>query len=495
MIVLFILTLVSGLSVMPMTPVFGLAVQTPSQAPAAQPAEQTPPEVPTAPEASAAEAIGREIEELARQRERLNESLEEIDRRAQEAEEARIEAVQEETERLEETRRELERTLRDVERDRADDQEGFERDDDGWVERARARKPNEKFGFGSTIKVRSRETVADVVVVAGGAKIDGDVVGDVTTFGGECKINGRVSGNVTAFGGDVELGPHARVEGDVSSVGGQIYDHPGAYVGGSRDGGASFDMGDFRGFERSQTIGSIFGWADWVQFFWALLFTGFLVVLAGLVYLILQRPVERVRDVAFDAPLRSFLTGFLILVLSIPALVAVMIVLAISIIGIPFLVILCLLLPFALIGFLVVLFYGYSAVALGVGNVLRSQLRLGLGSGLAMLAVGIVALRAMGLSGDLLDAIGLPAFVTVLFGFTAAIIQFFAVSVGLGAVVNSRLGLAAESGSGFVSPPDLPPIPEAEDDGLSVGVEFGADDEDLSDWMDDPSDDQPDRSR
>ncbi len=384
-----------------------------------------------------------ELEELERQRSELDQQL--VHRRA-EIEAERAQAAEDE-------------------RIRGEDSQQSPESRDWRREARRKRGADQKFGFGSSVKVRAGEVADDVISIAGGAKIDGEVLGDVTTFGGAAKINGYVSGSVTAIGGNVELGPRAVVDGDVSSLGGEVLLEPTSEVGGeiSDSEAVDFDFGNLDLLRRGHRTRQVFGFADWVEFFWALMFTGFLVVLCGFLYLVFQRPVERVRDVAFDSPLKSFLIGLLTVVLSIPALVAVIIVLAISIIGIPFLIILVLLLPFALIALMIAVVYGYTAIAVGVGSVLRSHLRLSMTSGLALLLVGIVALRALTLSGDLLDAIGLPAFVTVLFAFAGFVIQAAAGMTGLGAVFLSRFGLASAIPA-YRPPTVLPPVPTFGDD-------------------------------
>ena len=468
-------------------------------APAAPPAQPTPAAAPqpverteTSQEAESAEtARDREMEqrvrelderraqlerELAQSRQRLDE----IDRRVEEAVAEQEQAAEDEIQRIEE---QLERLQEDRDRWLEErDAERARREDD-WRREARMRRSADpKIAFGTTVKVREREVAEDVVSIAGGAKIDGEVLGDVATFGGPAKVDGRVGGSVTAFGSDVELGPQAVVDGDVTSVGGEVRSHPGARVGGEINGGdgIDFDIGRIDWFDGPRRIERAFGWADWVEFFWALLFTGFLIVLCGFLYLVLSRPLERVRDTSVDSAAKSLLIGFLILALSIPGLVTVIIVLAISIIGIPFLIILLLSLPFLMIALLAAMLYGFAAVSLAVGSVLRGQLKLGITSSLMMIAVGVFALRTMTLSGDLLDAIGLPGFITVLFGFAGFVIQLGALCTGLGAVVLSRFGLSSSAG-GAAPPPDLPPLPHP-------GAETEEWADDVADsWPDDPA--------
>lgn len=464
-----------------------------------QPAPATPPAQPTpaaAPEAAqqedAAEAareqeLERRLREIDQRREQLErelaqsrQRLDDLDRRVEEAvaeqeqaAEEEIRGIEEQLDRLQDDR---DRWTEERERERA-------RREDEWRREARVRRnADPKIAFGTTVKVREREVAEDVVSIAGGAKIDGEVLGDVATFGGEAKIDGRVGGSVTAFGSNVELGPRAVVDGDVTAVGGEVRSHPGARVGGEINGGdgIDFDIGRLDWFDGPRRIERAFGWADWVEFFWALLFTGFLIVLCAFLFLVLRRPLERVRDTAVDSTAKSLLIGFLVLALTIPGLVTVIIVLAISIIGIPFLLILLLASPFLLIALLAAMLYGYAAISLAVGSVLRGQLKLGITSSLMMIAVGVFALRTMTLSGDLLDAIGLPGFITVLFGFAGFVIQLGALCTGLGAVVLSRFGLASAA-SGAARPPDLPPLPRPE------GEADGWVDDDVDSWGDDPA--------
>lgn len=437
-------------------------------------------------EAERDQELDRRIQELDQRRQQLEQELarsrqrlDEIDRRVEEAVAEQEQAAEQDIQRIEE---QLERLQDDRDRSLAERDAEREQREDEWRREARLRRDADpKIAFGTTVKVRQGEIAEDVVSIAGGAKIDGEVLGDVATFGGEAKIDGKVRGSVTAFGSDVELGPRAVVDGDVTSVGGEVRSHPGARVGGEINGGdgIDFDIGRIDWFDGPRRIERAFGWADWVEFFWALLFTGFLIVLCAFLFLVLRRPLERVRDTSVDSAAKSLLIGFLILALTIPGLVTVIIVLAISIIGIPFLLILLLALPFLMIALLAAMLYGFAAVSLAVGSVLRGQLKLGITSSLMMIAVGVFALRTMTLSGDLLDAIGLPGFITVLFGFAGFVIQLGALCTGLGAVVLSRFGLASSSPDA-VPPPDLPPLPSTEDEMTQWA------DEVADSWPDDP---------
>ena len=460
---------------------------TPAASESAEQAEEQARREAEAAEVARAQELEQQVRDFDQRREQLEQELaqsrqrlDEIDRRVEEAVAEQEEAAEDEIRRIQE---QLERLEEDRDRWVEERETERERREDDWRREARLRRnADPKIAFGTTVKVRSGEIAEDVVSIAGGAKIDGEVLGDVATFGGPAKIDGRVGGSVTAFGAEVELGPRAVVDGDVTSVGSEVRSHPGARVGGEINGGdgIDWDIGRLDWFEGSRRIERAFGWADWIEFFWALLFTGFLIVLCAFLFLVLRRPLERVRDTAVDSAAKSLLIGFLILALTIPGLVTVIIVLAISIIGIPFLLILLLALPFLLIALLAAMLYGFAAISLAVGSVLRGQLKLGMTSSLMMIAVGVFALRTMTLSGDLLDAIGLPGFITVLFGFAGFVIQLGALCTGLGAVVLSRFGLAS-SASGAAPPPDLPPLPQPETETEEWAEEYA------ESWDDDPA--------
>ena len=75
-------------------------------------------------------------------------------------------------------------------------------------------------------------------------------------------------------------------------------------------------------------------------------------------------------------------------------------------------------------------------------------------AGLITLLVGVVALSALSLTGQFLDAVGLPWFVHGMFGFSGFLIQFVASCMALGAVFLSRLGQ-----QGPPTPAGLPPLP------------------------------------
>jgi cytoskeletal protein CcmA (bactofilin family) len=85
-----------------------------------------------------------------------------------------------------------------------------------------------------TAVVAEDETVTDVIVFHGAARIEGTVSGDLVIFDGPATIVGTVEGDAVAFNGLLRLGPMGSVEGDVyadersmalsATVGGDVTD-------------------------------------------------------------------------------------------------------------------------------------------------------------------------------------------------------------------------------------------------------------------------------
>jgi hypothetical protein len=385
-----------------------------------------------------------EIEEARRLQEELQRQIEELEARQREI-----------AERVRETQEEIERRLQEelaVEPD-----EELEIDEPAETPRAprppRARRADQKFSFGTTVRVREGEVAADVVSLGGGIKIDGEVRGGAVAVGGEIKVEGRVTGDVIAFGEDVELGEDSEVLGNVVSVGGRVNRAPGARVVGeiSEVGlSAGVPWGDrFRRWsDRREEMRPVFRMGEWLELIGSLFGTALLIVLGGLTILVAPAAVNRTAHVAGDEVFKSLLVGLGVELLSLPALVVLVIVLAISIIGIPLL----LLVPFVVLLLVLAAVFGFIAVGVAVGRRLSGAL--GVGSGrLAYLVTGILAIQALTMVGEFLDGLGLPMLIYGLFALVGFVVQFLAWTTGLGAAVLTRFGA---QGTG----PRLPPLPQ-----------------------------------
>src|ERR1019366_1705836 len=71
--------------------------------------------------------------------------------------------------------------------------------------------------------------------VRSGGSVTGDAdetVSDVVVIGGTARVMGEVDGDLVVIGGAAYLGPHAEVRKDVTVIGGTLSRHPRAHVGG-----------------------------------------------------------------------------------------------------------------------------------------------------------------------------------------------------------------------------------------------------------------------
>ena len=386
------------------------------------------------------------IEQLEERRRQLKEEQDELERqmegarRAREIEETAPEAVELESLSPAEARREARRQKRP--------RRGGSRSD-------------QKFAFGSTIKIQEGEVASDLLALGGGIKVDGEVLGNAVAVGGSVKVEGRVTGDVVAVGRNVELGPNAEVLGDAISVGGKVVREEGSTVAGRVSEvavGGDIDFGDWWWINRGIDWGDRgpFSWGAWVDLSWSLVSSLLLLVLTALVLLVVRDPVDRVGRLAFAEPFKALLVGLAVELLFLPAFVVIAVLLAISIIGIPLL----LFLPFFLLLLVAASLFGFTGVAVGAGRFLKERFALGINNRLAFLVVGLAGIQGISLAEEFLDGIGLPFFIYALFGLFGFLVKYLAWTTGLGAVVLGRFGSRSTPipRPPVATPPPLPPL-------------------------------------
>ena len=301
------------------------------------------------------------------------------------------------------------------------------------------RKSSTRVHVGGDVSVAEDEEVTDPVVA---------IFGTVTLLG-------RADDDVVAVLGNVHLGPKAVVRGDVTSVGGHVEQEPGATIHGKVTevglGAPHFAphplmaLGALGGLDMMHGSFRLVG---------TLLRIGVVLVLAFLVALLGQRPVERIGDRAARDPWLSGFTGLLAQLLFVPVVVIVVVVLAISIIGIPLLV----LVPFAILAFLLAIVVGFTGVALRVGRWAAGDHRsifLSLTVGVVLAASVSVLARTIGLLPGPLWAITWPL------GVLGFFLEYLVWTVGLGAALLTRFGsrglpYGPYGSSGLAVPPPLP---------------------------------------
>lgn len=295
---------------------------------------------------------------------------------------------------------------------------------DGW--RGGDRGDGVRIRIGRSYHVAPRAVQSDPLIV---------IAGSVT-------IDGRVEDEVVVVGGNLRVGPTAIVRGDLTTVGGTITIDPRADVQG--------------------TVSEASSLLPWLGVEWptdhrwwaaaALVLTMirlmFLLVVAVLVVAVAPRWAGDAGRDSADAPGAAALTGWAVQILFVPAVLALTVALAISVVGIPLMAGV----PLLFLALACIWTAGFSATAARVGRALRGQ-----GRGSSDLTgfdafLGIVVLAAVTIAGHLV-ALGpawlLPvAIVIVLCGLT---IEYVAWSIGLGAA--TRVMLAQWRGD---QPPRLP---------------------------------------
>ena len=210
-----------------------------------------------------------------------------------------------------------------------------------------------------TVEGDVRSGVGDVVVngeVGGGIKagsgdveVNGPVGGDIDAGFGDVDINAPVDGDVEVGRGDVDLGPGALVRGSVHYGSGEFRGNREAVEGTIRAGGMGPDMDHDMDHDRGG-----FGILDIVGWLFA---TALFAACSVLVAVLAPGPLSAAARKAEESPAMSLLFG----VASVPAVVVLCVVLAVSIIGIPLLLLLA---P----AYLALVFFGALVAAFFVGR-------------------------------------------------------------------------------------------------------------------------------
>lgn len=297
----------------------------------------------------------------------------------------------------------------------------------------------------------------DRVRVLGSVEVgpDEEVRGDVVAVLGSARVDGHVGGEVVAVLGSVELGPNAHVEGDVTSVGGQVRRAPGARVDGAINEIAFSPRVELR-------PPWWIGWMPWVFGTWdsvarvgrllgTLVRFVLLLLLGMLVVLVAHDPVQRAAARVRAEPLKAGFVGFLAELLVLPVLIVTVVVLVISIVGIPLL----LLVPFALVALLVLLLFGFTATASGVGRAVaerfgweRRRPYREFATGLLLVFTPLLIARAFGLAGGPFSVFAVALAVVGL------VVEYAAWTAGFGAAL---LGVFSRGPVRFPAPPSSPP--------------------------------------
>ena len=275
------------------------------------------------------------------------------------------------------------------------------------------------------------------------------VAGDVAVLGGPLDVHGTIDGSAVVYGGDVVVYPGGSVGGDAVAVLGRVRLAGGAVGGeirsvrGSLEPAAAAARPSALATVRGQ-LGLVAGWFAVL----ALMGVGVLVFAGGP----LEGVVERLER-GFGAALLAGIVGQVALA---PALLLLVVALAITIIG-------ALLVPFAVVGYVIaaagLMTLGFLAVARVIGGAIgfgrRASQLTERGAALRGLVLGIAALIAVWLVAALLAP--LPTAAVISRGIAFAV-TWVAVTAGFGAALLSRAGTRRAPG-----PSTREPLPVEEE--------------------------------
>ena len=268
----------------------------------------------------------------------------------------------------------------------------------------------------------------------------------IVVFGGDATIDGHTDDDVVVIGGTLRLGPTAVVDGDVVTVGGDAVIDPAARVRGTVD-TAVVDV---------PHVDWGIGWPVWRETGWnwkgwwplaalsATVLRLTLVLIVSLLLTVVAPDWVRSMGVRASSALSSGLLGAVAEILFVPALVAVVVVLAISIVGIPLLGAI----PFALALGALAWTGGFAAVAVCLGARLRGSSVAISTSLVTDLMVGFIAISGLTIVAHVIS-VG-PGWMTPLGWMTRAAgmaLEYVAWTIGLGAALSGR----------FVRPRATPP--------------------------------------
>jgi hypothetical protein len=260
----------------------------------------------------------------------------------------------------------------------------------------------------------------DLVIPAGTS-----TSGSVMVVRGNIDVYGNVDGAATAVLGDVIVHEGGRVRGGAVALMGHVRNEGGSILGVIKDVGTTHNRStiSFGGRPRT-TLGSLVAAIVWLV---VLLLVGTLVLFFGRDYF------TRAVEVVTNETGRSLLTGVLGGLASIPALVALVIAMAITIIGIFFI-------PIGVAAFLIavsgIAILGFLAVAhvTGIAIAGKREAETPAGQELQFLYTGILAFSALWIIAAAFTWFPILGAILRVFAFS---VTFVAVATGFGAVILS----------------------------------------------------------
>ncbi|HKN58969.1 MAG TPA: hypothetical protein VJV97_08950 [Gemmatimonadaceae bacterium] len=272
----------------------------------------------------------------------------------------------------------------------------------------------------SGIKRYAQVTTGDLTIPAGTT-----TSGSVMVIRGNLDVYGNVDGAATAVLGDVVVHEGGRVRGGAVALGGHVRNEGGSILGVIKDVGATHNRStvSFGGRPRT-TLGSLAA-----AFLWLVV----LLLVGTFVLFFMRDYFTRAVEVVTNETGRSLLTGVLGGIASIPALIALIVALAITIIGV-------FLIPIGVAAFLIavsgIAILGFLAVAqvAGIAIARKREAETPAGQELQFLYTGILAFSAMWIVAAAFTWFPILGSILRMFAFS---VTFVAVATGFGAVILS----------------------------------------------------------
>jgi hypothetical protein len=247
--------------------------------------------------------------------------------------------------------------------------------------------------------------------------------GSVAAIRGDLNVYGNVDGAATAILGDVIVHEGGRVRGGAVALGGHVRNEGGSILGVIKDVGATHNRStvSFGGRPRT-TLGSLAA-----AFLWLVV----LLLVGTFVLFFLRDYFTRAVEVVTNETGRSLLTGVLGGLASIPALIAIVVLMAITIIGVVFI-------PIGVAAFLIALsgigILGFLAVAhvTGIAIAGKRNAETPAGQELQFLYTGIIAFSALWIIAAAFTWFPILGSILRMLAFS---VTFVAVATGFGAVI------------------------------------------------------------
>lgn len=274
--------------------------------------------------------------------------------------------------------------------------------------------------FRQGVSKYAQVTTGDLVVPAGAT-----TSGSVMVFRGNLDVYGNVDGAATAVLGDVIVHEGGRVRGGAVALGGHVRNEGGSILGVIKDVGTTHNRSTVSlGMRPRTTVGSLVSAVIWLIV---------LLLLGTFVLFFMRDYFKRAVEVVTNETGRSLLTGVLAGLATVPAVVAICIAFAITIIGI-------FLIPIGVGAFLIavsgIAILGFLAVAhvAGVAISHKSKSETPAGEELQYLFTGILAFSGLWI---IAAAFTWFPILGALLRMLAFSVTFVAVATGFGAVILS----------------------------------------------------------